>query len=180
MGKNEPLFDPKSATILEKWLDGNRIYTQDKPKNFKFGPGTAEGQQHFTLNLHKTRNWFTNPSDALGCWDSFSGTSFADESRMNTITRLIIVAFVLLIIVGVREWTIVLIVGLFLILILWYTLIPTVTGSIHTKKAPKVQYLRCHASKHRRHGKRSKPSFSLFHTTNVNTYHLLPKNHKHI
>ena len=137
----EAFFDPKASCVLEKWLDGNRIYVHEKPRtDFRFGPGTAEGAQHFTFDLRKMEEWFKNPSQLLGRWDGFEDTSYSDESRMNTITRLIIVALVLLVIVGVSGWVPVLIVGFFLLLILWYTLIPSVHGAIRCKKTPKVLY----------------------------------------
>lgn len=183
MGKNENFFDPKSATVLKRWLDGNKIYTPNKVKNFRFGPGTLEGQQHFTLDFDKIGQWFTDPSRILTSWDAFEHTSYDDEYRINTVTRLIIVAFVLLIVVGVREWWIVLIVGLFLILILWSTLIPSTQGSIHSKKPPKIQYLRCHNTKPLDKSPTRRDSFSLFRPlekSRRSSYQLLPKNHKHI
>jgi len=190
MGKNETIFDPKSSTVLKQWLDGNRIYHKKTCKNFRFGPNTVEGQKHFSLELNKISEWFTNPSNALQSWDSFKDTYYDDEYRMNTVTRLIIVAFILLVIVGVRKWWIVLIVGLFLILILWCTLIPSVQGSTQSKMVPKVQYLRCqppvnNSHRHRRDKEENVTNdFSLYqyipktYIEKGSAYRLLPKNGK--
>jgi len=184
MEKNETIFDPKSSIALKQWLNGNRIYNGNSTKNFTFGPSTIEGQPHFSLELNKISKWFTNSSHALQSWDSFEDTYYDDEYRMNVITRLIIVTFILLIIVGVREWFIVLIVGLFLLLILWYTLIPSVKGSIYSQKTTdNIQYLRCQHPANYVY-KNSEEDFSLYHylpkayIKEESLYRLLPNNYK--
>jgi len=183
MSKNRTYLNPKSATVLEKWLDGNKIYNPNQVKSFRFGPETPEGQRHFTLDFGKMGDWFINPSKILESWDSFGETSYDDEYRMNTVTRLVIVAFVLLIVVGVRNWIMVLIVGLFLILILWYTLIPSTQGSVRCKKPPKIQYLRCRTPKSLNKNVKPKDSYTLFRPLENSprgAYTLRPKNHKPI
>lgn len=193
MSKNQTYLNPKSANVLEKWLDGNKIYNTNHFRNFQFGPETS-GQRHLTLDFDKMGNWVINPSKFLETWDSFEETMYDDEYRMNTVTRSVIVVFTLLILAGVRNWIIVLIVGLFVILILWYTLIPSSQGSMDCKKPhnPKIQYLRCQKPKPKPKPKskskslnkdiRYKKSYTLFRPIEKSplAYILHPKNRKSI
>jgi len=124
--------NPKSSDVLKRWLDGNQIYRIEKKENFTFGPSIRS--QHFTLDIHRFQDWFTNASTFIGRWDCFQDTEFADEKRLNTVSRLIVVAFVLLIIVGLREWLTALIGIALLLLVLWFTMIPTTLGATKSKK----------------------------------------------
>jgi len=195
MSKNQTqtqtYLNPKSANVLKKWLDGNKLYNTNHVRNFQFGPETSVGQRHLTLDFDKMGNWIIDPSKFLETWDSFEETMYDDEYRMNTVTRSVIVVFTLLILAGVRNWIIVLIVGLFMILILWYTLIPSSQGSMDCKKPhnPKIQYLRCQKPKSKPKSKslnkdaQYKKSYTLFCPIEISpqiTYTLHPKNRKSI
>lgn len=131
-------MNPKSSDVLKRWLDGNQIYRLEKKEDFTFGPSLRS--QHFTLDSHRFRDWFTDASTFIGRWDCFQETEFPDEKRLNTIARLIVVAFVLLVLVGLEDWLSALIGVAVVVLILWFTMIPTTQGATECKK-PQYQVI---------------------------------------
>jgi len=126
---------PTSSGVLERWIDGNRIFVnkEDCPT---FGP-RIHPYTHFTFDMNSFESYFGDCGDLFGKWDCFEGSDDPDEVRYNTITRLVIVAFALLIVVSVREWLLAFVVAMLLIVILWLTTIATLAGSVDSLKPHK-------------------------------------------
>nr|QBK92166.1 MAG: hypothetical protein LCPAC304_05130 [Pithovirus LCPAC304] len=122
---------PKSSDVLKRWLDGNQLCRVKKKPHF--GPSASP---HLALHIENCHSVFQDPWRFLKGWDCFQQPHFGEETRINTIARLIIVAFVLLVLVGNYERLGILALGgvFVLILVLWFTMIPTTRECIHSKK----------------------------------------------
>ena len=118
-----------SSGVLERWIDGNRVFINERETQARFGPNLKGN--HFLFDIER---YFGDCHEILGKWDCFENGDDPEEMRYNTITRLVIVAFVLLIIVSVREWLIAFVVAVVLIVLLWFTTIPTISQSTKTLK----------------------------------------------
>lgn len=129
---NETDFVPVSSGTLEKWIDGNRIFMKEEECP-AFGP-RLQPYTHFTFDINAFESYFGDCGGVLGKWDCFQNSDDPEEMRYNTITRLVIVIFILLVVVGVREWLTSLIVGALLIVVLWFTTISTGYGGIDSVK----------------------------------------------
>lgn len=126
---------PTSSGVLEKWIDGNRIFV-NREECPAFGP-RDHPYTHFTFDINSFESYFRDCGDLLSKWDCFEGSDDPDEMRYNTITRLVIVAFTLLIVVSIREWLLAFIVAMLLVVILWLTAISILPGSINSLKPHK-------------------------------------------
>lgn len=126
---------PASSGVLERWIDGNRIFV-NREECPAFGP-RPHPHTHFTFDMNSFESYFGDCGDLFGKWDCFEGSDDPDEVRYNTITRLVIVAFALLIVVSVREWLLAFVVAAGLIVILWLTTIATLAGSVDSLKPHK-------------------------------------------
>lgn len=139
MFKSLTVMDHTSSGILEKWIDGNRVLIKKEECPY-FGPRTGQ-HSHFTFDINSLETYFKNCSGLLCKWDCFEGSDHPEEMRYNTIVRLVIVAFALLVIVSVNEWLSALVVSALLVLILWLTTVSTLAQSVDTLKPRKCRYV---------------------------------------
>ena len=143
----DPRFRKKRDTDYSKPPRGN---AEVQSRAIPFTPSI--NPLYPICDVQKIKTWFEDPLQLLRCWDCFPNTGMSDEERFNTITRLVIVVAVLLLIVGIGHWWIFLILGIILILILWFTVIPTTLGSANglCQKTENVEYLRCRRKKRKK------------------------------
>lgn len=121
---------PKSAEVFSKWIDGNKIYRHTNHNPFD---GTKRKKQNQHSNVMRK---CTTPHKFIKRFDPFPHQHFNDEFRINMMSHLTVVVLVLLLVVGcVWNKGLVSIIGVVLvILVLWYTVIPSINSSINSRR----------------------------------------------
>ena len=132
-------MDNTSSGVLERWIDGNKIFIKKEDCPI-FGPRSGS-HSNFSFDINSFETYFKDCESLLCKWDCFQGTDNSEEMRYNAITRLVIVAFSILIIVSVNEWLSAVIVSALLIVILWLTTVSSLDQSTNTLKPHKCLYI---------------------------------------